>query len=142
MKIISQNKKANFDYFLSNHIEAGIELIGLEVKGILSSSFNIKESYVKITNNEVFIIGSSISELSQPSWDKRDLKSRPRKLLLHKREINKFIKLTQEKGTTLMCTKCYLNDNNLIKLEIALGTGKKLWDKRETIKQRDLDRSI
>ena len=140
MKIISQNKKANFDYFLSNRLEVGIELIGLEVKGIIDSSFNIKESYVKIINNEVFLIGSSISELQQPQWDKRNLKTRDRKLLLHRNEINKFIKLTQEKSTTIICTKVYINDKGLIKCEIALGIGKKLYDKRETIKQRDIER--
>jgi len=141
MKIISNNKKAHYDYFLSNNLEVGIELIGLEVKGILNSSFNIKESYVKIINNEVFLIGSSISSLEQPKWDKRNLKTRDRKLLLHRSEINKFKKLTQEKSTTLVCIKCYINDNGLIKLEIALGKGKKNYDKRESIKKRDLERT-
>lgn len=146
-KLISSNKKARYDYFLSNHLEVGIVLIDNEIKQILQHGINLKESYVKIIKNEVFLVGSNIHGINfEKIKDKPVLlgaynqDTRDRKLLLHKKEINKFKKLLQDQSTTLVCTKCYVNDNGLVKLEIALGKGKKLHDKRETIKKRDLDR--
>lgn len=130
MKVISQNKKAQFDYFLTNNLEAGVVLKGPDIKEILNYGINLKESYVKIIskNNkpEVWLINANINNNADP-----------KKLLLHKAQINKFAKLTREISTTLICTKAYLDDNGKVKVEVALGTGKKQHDKRNVIKERD-----
>lgn len=136
-KLISSNKKAQYDYFLSEQLEVGIVLIRNEIKQILSHGINIKESYVKIINSEVFLIGSNINGVSS---DRENLDSRDRKLLLSKKQINKFQKLLQDQSTTLIITKCYVNDRGLVKMELALAKGKKNYDKRQTIKERDLSR--
>lgn len=137
-KLISSNKKAQYDYFLSDQLEVGIVLIRNEIKQILTHSINIKESYVKIINSEVFLIGSNINGVvsSNEVQDTRD-----RKLLLSKKQINKYLKYLQDQSTTLIITKCYVNDRGLVKMELALAKGKKNYDKRQTIKERDLDRS-
>ena len=138
-KLISSNKKAQFDYFLTEQLEVGIILINNEIKQILNHGINIKESYVKIINSEVFLIGSNINSVS--SSNRENLDSRDRKLLLNKKQINKFEKFLQDCSTTLIITKCYVNDYGLVKMELALGKGKKNYDKRQTIKERDLLRS-
>ena len=137
-KLISSNKKARYDYFLSDELEVGIVLIRNEIKQILTHGINIKESYVKIINSEVFLIGSNINGVSS---DRENLDSRDRKLLLGKKQINKFQKLLQDQSTTLIITKCYVDDRGLVKMELALAKGKKNYDKRQTIKERDLSRS-
>lgn len=140
-KLISSNKKANFDYFISEQLEVGIILINNEIKQILNHGINIKESYVKIINSEVFLIGSNINGVISPNKsDKTILDSRDRKLLLSKKQIHKFEKFLQDQSTTLIITKCYVNDYGLVKMELALGKGKKNYDKRQTIKERDLSR--
>lgn len=138
-KLISSNKKAQYDYFLSEQLEVGIILINNEIKQILNHGINIKESYVKIINSEVFLIGSNINGVK--SSNKENLDSRDRKLLLNKKQINKFEKLLQDCSTTLIITKCYVNNYGLVKMELALGKGKKNYDKRQTIKERDLLRN-
>lgn len=137
-KLISSNKKAQYDYFLSEQLEVGIILINNEIKQILNHSINIKESYVKIINSEVFLIGSNINGVQ--SSNRENLDSRDRKLLLSKKQIHKFEKFLQDISTTLIITKCYVNDYGLVKMELALGKGKKNYDKRQTIKERDLSR--
>lgn len=137
-KLISSNKKANYDYFLSEQLEVGIILINNEIKQILNHGINIKESYVKIINSEVFLIGSNINGVQ--SSNRENLDSRDRKLLLSKKQIHKFEKFLQDQSTTLIVTKCYVNDYGLVKMELALGKGKKNYDKRQTIKERDLSR--
>lgn len=137
-KLISSNKKARYDYFLSDELEVGIVLIRNEIKQILTHGINIKESYVKIINSEVFLIGSNINGVSS---DRENLDSRDRKLLLGKKQINKFQKLLQDQSTTLIITKCYVDDRGLVKMELALAKGKKNYDKRQTIKERDLSRN-
>lgn len=137
-KLISSNKKANFDYFISEQLEVGIILINNEIKQILNHGINIKESYVKIINSEVFLIGSNINGVQ--SSNRENLDSRDRKLLLSKKQIHKFEKFLQDQSTTLIVTKCYVNDYGLVKMELALGKGKKNYDKRQTIKERDLSR--
>lgn len=136
-KLISSNKKARYDYFLSDELEVGIVLVRNEIKQILKHGINIKESYVKIINSEVFLIGSNINGIS--SNEVQD--TRDRKLLLGKKQINKFQKLLQDQSTTLIITKCYVDDRGLVKMELALAKGKKNYDKRQTIKERDLSRS-
>ncbi len=141
MKILSNNKKAKFDYFLSNDLEAGIVLTGAEVKSIRDGQISLKESYVKIINNEVWLIGATITDSSQySSYSKFDGR-RDKKLLLSKKQINKYNKLTQERGTTLIMQNIYLNDKGMIKCTVCVGTGKQTHDKRNVIKQRDLDRA-
>ena len=137
-KLISSNKKAHYDYFLSDELEVGIVLIRNEIKQILKHGINIKESYVKIINSEVFLIGSNINGVAS---DKENIDSRDRKLLLGKKQINKFQKLLQDQSYTLIITKCYINDRGIVKMELALAKGKKNYDKRQTIKERDLSRS-
>lgn len=139
-KLISSNKKANFDYFLSEQLEVGIILINNEIKQILNHGINIKESYVKIVNSEVFLIGSNINGVI--SNNRENLDSRERKLLLSKKQIHKFEKLLQDQSTTLIITKCYVNETGLVKMELALAKGKNNYDKRQSIKERDLSRHI
>ena len=135
MKIIAQNKKAYFEYEILETYEAGLQLRGEEIKTIRAGKVNLAGSYVKILNTakntEAYWIGGNISNVSDPG--------RSRKLLLHKTEITKLIGKTREKGLTLVPTKIYLK-NGKAKLEIALGKGKKLHDKREAIKDRDWGR--
>ena len=140
IKIIVKNKKASFNYFLSDPIECGIELKGTEVKSIMNHSMSIDDAYVMIKKGEVFLINSHIAEYEKGNIFNHDTK-RPRKLLLHKNEIRKYESKLQKEGTTLVPTKVYFSKGKC-KVEIALGKGKKLYDKRETIKQRDISREI
>lgn len=140
MKIIANNKRAYFDYFVSDQIEAGIVLEGSEVKSVRAGGVNINESYVKIINGEIFLINSYIKPFEKTSAyipeDRRN-----RKLLLSKREINKYQREVMEKGLTIIPLRVYLKDN-LIKVQIGLGKGKKLYDKRETLKEKSIQREI
>ena len=140
MKIVATNKKAYHDYEIIEKLEAGLVLKGSEVKSIRASRVNLKDSFVKIVKGEPFVFGMHISypESTNPFF-KPDEK-RPRKLLLHKKEINKLIGKTSEKGYTIVPLKLYFNNKNLAKLEIALAKGKALHDKREALKRKILDR--
>lgn len=143
MNILSKNKKASFDYFLTDDLEVGLSLTGAEVKSIIHGSIQLTGSYVKITNGEVFLIGSTIDKpQSLPNFSSySDFNaSRDRKLLLHKKEIAKFAKKTQERGTTLIMKNIYVGEKGKLKGTLCLGTGKNTRDKREVIKKRDLDR--
>ena len=140
MKVISTNKKASFLYHLISKYEAGIELKGSEVKAIREGSVNIKESFVRIKNGEMFIVGMHIGEYSHSGYTSHD-PMRDKKLLMHREEINKIFKDSDNKGKTIIPTKLYFKTGKL-KIEIALAKGKKNWDKREAKKQRDIDREI
>ena len=131
IKIIANNKKARHDYFILEEYEAGIVLKGTEVKSVRQGKVSIKESYCQINNAEVFIFGMHISPYEQGNIYNVD-PLRTRKLLLNKREILKLIGKTKEKGLTLVPLKVYLK-YGLVKLEIGLAKGKKIYDKRETI---------
>jgi SsrA-binding protein len=135
-KIIANNKKAGFNYFLEQRIEAGIVLLGSEVKSIRLGKVNIEESYASYHNNELFLYNAHISKYSQASYQNHD-PTRPRKLLLHKLEIKRLFGKIKQKGYTIVPTAIYFNENNIVKLEIALASGKKLHDKRQVIKERD-----
>lgn len=135
IKIISTNKKAHFNYFLSDFIECGIELFGVEIKSMRVNSCNINDAYVLFKNGEAFIVNMHISEYKQGSFTNKD-PLRTRKLLLHKKEILKYSQKVILEGITVVPTKVYLK-NGRAKVEIALAKGKKLFDKRETIKKRD-----
>ena len=140
MKVIITNRKASFLYHLISKYEAGIELKGSEVKAIREGSVNIKESFVRIKNGEMFIIGMHIGEYSHKGYTSHD-PIRDKKLLMHKDEIHKIYKDSENKGKTIIPVKLYFKTGKL-KIQIALAKGKKNWDKREAKKQKDIDREI
>lgn len=140
MKVIAQNKKARYDYFIEDTFEAGIELTGTEVKSIRQGRVNLKESYAAIEQGEVFIKGMHVSPYEQGNIFNVD-PLRHRRLLLHRYEINKLIGAIQQKGYTLVPLKVYLK-GSLVKVELALGKGKKNYDRRADIAERDAKRQI
>ncbi|MBN2797421.1 MAG: SsrA-binding protein SmpB [Clostridia bacterium] len=140
-KLIANNKKARHEYFIEDVIETGIVLTGTEVKSIRMGKANIKESYAVIKNGEIFIQGMHISPYEMGNRFNTD-PLRVRKLLLHKREINKIIGLTQQKGYALTPLRLYLNEKGLVKLEIGIAKGKKLHDKRHDLAAKDANRDI
>ena len=138
---IASNKKAFRDYNLFDKWEAGIVLSGGEVKSIRAGEVNFADSYVRVEGEEAFLYSLHINPYPQASY-MNDEPTRTRKLLLHKKEILKIKSLIQEKKLILIPTKIYFNNRGLIKVEIALGRGKKLYDKREDIKNRDIQREL
>jgi SsrA-binding protein len=139
VKVITNNRKAYFEYFLSNFLEVGIELQGTEIKSLKQNGCSLTDSYVIIKNNEAYIMGMNIAVYSHGNIFNHE-PMRTRRLLLHKDEILKFKQKMTEKGYTIVCTKVYLK-NGKAKLEIALAKGKKLYDKRESIKKKDQERA-
>ncbi|WP_237036223.1 SsrA-binding protein SmpB [Mediannikoviicoccus vaginalis] len=139
-KILTNNKKARHEYFIEQEYEAGIALKGTEVKSLRLGKASVTEAFCQIRNGEVFIYGMHISPYEQGNRNNVD-PLRTRKLLLHRREINKLIGATKEKGYTIIPLSVYLK-NGLVKVKIGLAKGKKLHDKRETIAKRDSDRRI
>ncbi|PIP13623.1 MAG: SsrA-binding protein [bacterium (Candidatus Stahlbacteria) CG23_combo_of_CG06-09_8_20_14_all_34_7] len=141
MKLIQKNKKAYFDYSVEENIEAGIMLNGDEVKSIRKGCISLKESYAKINKEtlEAFIINMNI-DVYPFSTQVSPSPKRERKLLLHKNQIKRLLKKSEEKGLTLIPIEIYLNDRNIVKLKLALCKGKKVFDKREIIKRRDFER--
>lgn len=139
--VIVTNKKAAYDYFILSKYEAGIVLQGSEIKSIHNHAVNLKDSYVVIKNQEVFILNMHIAEYSHGNLFNHD-PFRTRKLLLHKKEILKMQLKIKQEGFTLIPTKLYFNEKGKVKVEIALAKGKKLYDKRETIKQREQKREL
>ena len=135
-KLIANNKKARHDYFLEETFEVGIELVGTEVKSLRMGKCSIKEAYVRIENGEVYIVQMHISPYEKGNIFNKD-PLRTRKLLMHKREILKLQQKMKEKGYTLVPVDIYFK-GSLVKMHIALAKGKKLYDKREDIKQRDI----
>ncbi len=140
-KLIANNKKARHDYFIEETYEAGIVLTGTEIKSARLGKVSIKESYARIEKEEVMIYGMNISPYEQGNRFNVD-PLRPRKLLLHKREIRKLIGATKLKGLTLIPLTMYINEAGLAKLEIALARGKKNYDKRDAIAKRDASRNM
>lgn len=140
IKIIATNKKAYHEYFIDEVYEAGLVLTGTEVKSLRLGQVNIKESFCRLVNGEVFINNMNISPYEQGSRENVD-PTRVRKLLLHKEEIAKLFRKVEERGFSLVPTKIYLK-NGRVKLEIGVGRGKKLHDKRHTLKQKEADREM
>lgn len=139
IKIIATNRKAHHEYFILETLEAGIELTGTEIKSIRAQKVNINDSYCHIRKGECFLINAHISKYKEGNLNNHD-ELRDRKLLLHKIEIRKWYnKLKLESSLTLIPLKLYLN-NGLCKVEVALCKGKKLYDKRESLKQKDIER--
>lgn len=141
MKVIANNKKASYDYFLEDKIEAGISLAGTEVKSLRNGNCSIKEAYIKIDNNEVFIINMYVKNYEQGNIFNVE-ERRPRKLLLNKSEIRKLESKVSAEGYTIVPVQVYFNDNSKVKIEIALGKGKKKYDKRDSIKKKEVNRTI
>ena len=140
--IVATNRKAMFDYFIIDRFEAGIVLSGSEVKALRARKANIKDSFVRIVRNEAFLFNAHISHLKTTNTYFKPDEKAPRKLLLHRREINKLFLLVSQKTYTIVPLSLYFNKKNLLKVEIALVQGKKLYDKRESIKQKTLDREM
>ena len=135
VKLIANNKKAYHDYFILETYEAGISLAGTEVKSMRMGKCSIKESFIRIENGEVFVYGMHISPYEKGNIFNKD-PLRVRKLLLHRQEINKLLGKMKEKGMTLVPLKVYLK-GRLVKVEIGLAKGKKLYDKRADIAKKD-----
>ncbi len=132
------NKKANFNYYIENKIEAGISLQGTEVKSLRKGSADIKDAYIRIKDNEAYIINMYIAKYEEGNIFNHD-ERRERKLLLHKKEIIKLKKEIELEGVTLIPIKVYFKKNK-VKVEVGIAKGKKNYDKRESIKERDLKR--
>ncbi|MCR8613421.1 MAG: SsrA-binding protein SmpB [Mycoplasma sp.] len=132
-KVIARNKDSKYNFFLEKEIEAGIVLTGNEVKSIREGKVNIKNTFVKIINDEAFVLNMHISQYMNNEHDEL----RTRKLLLKKREIIRMREKLEQKGFSLLVTKLVFNSKSLIKIYIALGKGKNIIDKREVIKKRD-----
>lgn len=141
IKLAANNKKAYHDYFVEETYEAGIVLTGTEIKSIRQGKVSIKESYAKIINGEVIILGMNISPYEQGNRFNVD-PMRERKLLLHKQEIRKLIGYTSQKGLTLIPLKLYINEDGKAKLELGVCRGKKNYDKREAIAKKDAARDM
>ncbi|MEG0830307.1 MAG: SsrA-binding protein SmpB [Anaerovoracaceae bacterium] len=140
-QIVANNKKARHDYFIEETYEAGIVLTGTEIKSIRQGKVNIKESYARIEDGEMMVYGMHINPYDHGNRFNVD-PLRPRKLLLHKREIRKLIGYITLKGLTIVPLKMYINKRGMAKLEIAVARGKKDYDKRNTIAKRDADRRM
>jgi SsrA-binding protein len=139
-KIICTNKQARFDYHLEDSFEAGVVLQGTEVKSLRDGRANLKDSYAAVDEGEVYLYDCHISPYPNGGYANHEPK-RPRKLLLHKKEIRRLVGKTQERGLTLIPLKLYFLRGKA-KVELALARGKKLYDKREDMKRRDADREI
>ncbi len=134
------NKKAKFNYEFLEKYEAGLSLLGTEVKSLREGKASIAEAFIKINDNgEAYLIKAFIAPYEQAGKNNHD-PNRPRKLLLHKREINRLMGRVKEKGLTIVPVKIYFNDRGFAKIQIALARGKANYDKREKIRKRDLDR--
>jgi len=140
-KVNIQNKKARFSYELLDKYEAGIVLSGTEIKSIRLGKANISEGFCQFINGELYLVNMTIEEYFFGNRYNHSIK-RERKLLLQKKELSKLQKKTQETGLTIVPTKVYLNDKGLAKVQIYLAQGKKLFDKREAIKERENKRNL
>ena len=138
-KVVADNRRARFNYEISDVVEAGIALTGTEVKSLRGGKATIAEAYAGPSGNDLFLFNAYIPEYLEANRFNHDTK-RPRRLLLHRRQIDKFLGATQREGYTVVPLKIYFNETGRAKVELGLGRGKKLHDKRETEKQRTWDR--
>lgn len=141
MKTVAVNKSAAHDYLILETFEAGMALVGSEVKSVRAGRISLKESYAEVRSGEVFLVKAHISPYEAANIFNHD-PLRDRKLLLHRREIKRLTGKTQERGLTLVPTRVFINDRGRIKAEIALARGKREYEKREALKKRDVDREI
>jgi SsrA-binding protein len=138
-KVVADNRKARFNYFIDETFEAGVSLTGTEVKSLRQGKATIAEAYADARDGEIWLINSNIPEYLQANRFNHAPK-RPRKLLLHKRQIEKLVGAVEREGMTLIPLKLYFNERGRAKIELALARGKKLYDKRDTEKKRSWDR--
>ncbi len=138
--LIAVNRRARFDYEIEDTFEAGLQLVGTEVKSLREGKANIAESYVSPEKGEVWLINADIPRFSHGNRNNHEPR-RPRKLLLHKKEMNKLAGSVQREGRTIVPLRLFFNDRGLAKLQIGLAKGKKTVDKRETKKERDWNRA-
>ena len=141
MKIVSSNKKAYFNYEIIESLEAGIALLGSEVKSIREGRVSLKDSYAEIKNGEVFLLHMNISPYEQANIFNHE-PLREKKLLLHRQEIKRLIGKIREKGYTLIPTKVILNERGKVKVEVCLAKGKRTYEKKRAIKERELEREV
>jgi SsrA-binding protein len=141
VKLIAKNKKAFFNYEILETFEAGVALVGSEVKSIRDGRISLKESYAEIKEGEVFLVNCHISPYEPSNRFNHD-PLRERKLLLHRREIKRLTGKIKERGLTLVPTKVQINDKGKVKVEIGLAKGKRAYQKREAIRERDRDREM
>ena len=140
VKVLATNRRAYHDYFIEDTIEAGLSLTGSEIKSVRLGQINLKESYATIRNSEAWLIGSHIA-INEPSSRENHNPVRERRLLLHKREITRLAERVKQKGYTLVPTRVYLKKNRA-KIELGLARGKRQYDKRDSIAERDAKREI
>lgn len=138
-RTIAENRRARFNYAVEDTFEAGIVLVGTEVKALREGQANIAESYAAIENEELMLINANIP-IYAPASQFNHLPTRPRKLLMKRRELNKLMAETQRKGRTIVPLKMYFNDKGRVKILVGLATGKDNRDKRDTVKKRDWER--
>jgi SsrA-binding protein len=138
-KLVADNRKARFNYAIGETFEAGVALTGSEVKSLRTGKANIGEAFAGTREGELWLYNSNISEYKQAGRFNHEPK-RPRKLLLHKRQINKLLGAVEREGMTVVPLKLYFNEKGRAKIELALAKGKKLFDKRQTEKKRSWDR--
>ncbi len=138
-KVVAENRRARFDYFIDETLEAGIMLTGTEVKSLRFGEGSIAESYAEVKNGEVWLVNSNVPEFSHGNRYNHEPK-RPRKLLLHRREVDRLQGAVERKGMTLVPLSVYFNGRGRAKVELALAKGKNVADKRATIKERDWKR--
>lgn len=136
-----RNKRAFYEYQVLEKVEAGIALRGTEVKSIRDGNMSLAESYARLDGTEIMLVNCHIPEYKAGSWTNHDPR-RKRKLLLHKREIRKLRMRIEEKGLTVVPLRVYFNNRGFAKVELGVGRGKKLYDKRQTMKRRDQERDI
>ena len=138
-KVIAENRRSRFDYFLEDSVEAGLVLTGTEVKSLRGGRANIAESYAAVEGREIVLVNADIPPYGQANRFNHEPR-RPRKLLLSRRQIDKMIGAVQREGRTIIPVRLYFNDRGLAKLEVALAKGKKAHDKREASAERDWQR--
>lgn len=140
-RLIADNRRANFEYEILERLECGLALLGSEVKSLRGGKVSLEEAYARVKDDEVWLVGCDIPEYKQATiWNHEP--KRPRKLLMRRAEVRKFANRAHEKGLTLVPLRLYFNARGIAKLALGLGRGKKLHDKRETMKKSDMKRDI
>ncbi len=139
-KVVANNRKAHFEYFLLDRFEAGISLAGTEIKSVRAGQISLAEAYVEVTERDAWLVNSHIAPYEAASRFNHDPK-RARRLLLHRKEIRQLFDSVRQKGVTIVPTQVYLKDGRA-KVEIAIAKGKKLYDKRDVMSKRDAEREI
>ena len=139
-KVVAKNRKAEFEYFLLEHFEAGISLQGSEIKSIRAGQISLQEAYIQVDAHQAWLVGAHVAPYNEASYNNHDPK-RPRQLLLHKKEIREMWNAIRQKGVTIVPVRMYIKDGRA-KLDIAIAKGKKLYDKREDIARKDVERDM